>query len=266
MGVGVARAGLVTAAAALLLGACGGPAKQPTTTTTRPPTATVAPVPVGGPVPSGFDPLSFSAVSEDHYWVLGDAPCGTRRCPVIVRTTDGGATFVSVPSPAVAVPGDGSGTSSDPTLRFADDRDGYAFVIQTASLFSTHDGGATWRPVAVGDVLAFATGAGQVTVVTATCVATANPPCSGWALARSPVSSDAFTSAPLPFTPGAPNVDLQMHGADLWLIGAPSAVASAAHDVEARSSDAGRTFTVGDGPCGPDLGGRLAPTSGTDVW
>ena len=85
-------------------------------------------VPAGGTVPSGFDPVSFTAVSPSEYWLLGDAPCSNPVCTSIVRTTDGGSHFVGLPAPASPLlEGQGSSTGIN-TLRFADDLDGYAFA------------------------------------------------------------------------------------------------------------------------------------------
>ena len=43
-----------------------------------------------GAVPAGFQPVSFTAVSERDFWLLGTVPCHGGRCTAIVRTTDGG--------------------------------------------------------------------------------------------------------------------------------------------------------------------------------
>jgi photosystem II stability/assembly factor-like uncharacterized protein len=91
--------------------------------------------PDGGPVPTGFQPESFTAVSDDVWWVLGSAACASPPCTSIVRTADGGHSFVGIPAPR---------TSAVDQLRFANARDGYAYGTQ---LWSTHDGGASWTQV-----------------------------------------------------------------------------------------------------------------------
>jgi len=87
-----------------------------------------------GVVPSGFQPESFTAISELTWWLLGTAPCGSHTCTAIVRTTDGGSTFTRIPAPP---------TAAVQNLRFANARDGYAYG--GLQLWSTHSGGHTWK-------------------------------------------------------------------------------------------------------------------------
>jgi hypothetical protein len=200
-------------------------------------------------VPAAFEPVSFTAVSERDFWLLGTASCrGGRRCTAIVRTADGGRTFAAVRAPALPT----SGTT--PQLRFADRLDGFAFVPWSGLFYATHDGGASWRRLALGRVLGFATGAGNVYVVTSR------------RLEYSRVSADAWHSQPLPFASDGSPVALVAHGASLWLLGSRSSARPSPTDELARSTDAGRTFVTGAGPCVPGLGGELAPTSPRVVW
>ncbi len=94
-----------------------------------------------GAVPAGFQPQSFTAISEFTWWLLGTAPCGGHGCTAIVRTTDGGPQFTRIPAPP---------TSQVSELRFADDSNGYAFGGQ---LWSTHDGGRTWTQQRLGNTV-----------------------------------------------------------------------------------------------------------------
>jgi hypothetical protein len=249
-------------AAVLLMGAglgavltgCGGSHRVAARSTT----ATTATAPDRA-VPSGFVPLSFTAVSESDYWVLGSAPCASGPCTAIVRTTDGGGSFRSIPAPELAGLGAPGGEA---TLRYADHDDGFAFVTGAGGAFyATHDGGTTWHPLKLASLIAFATGGGYVYAVTAHC----RPDhCDRFRFERSPVSRDAWTSSAMPFTPDSAVLDLSAHGTSVWLLGSRQAVAQ--HDVLARSTDGGETFAVGDGPCFPDLGGVLAPSSAGVVW
>ena len=199
-------------------------------------------------MPAGFQPLSFTAVSRNDFWLLGTVPCGRRRCSAIVRTADGGRSFSAVHAPALPTSG------NTPVLRFADRLDGFAYVPWRGLFYSTHDGGASWRRLALGRLIAFATGAGVVHVATTR------------SLESSPVSTDSWRSRPLPFASDGSPLALAAHGAALWLLGSRPSKGPYSHDELARSNDAGRRFDVGAGPCVPGLGGELAPTSSRVVW
>ncbi|TMK71866.1 MAG: hypothetical protein E6G50_05005 [Actinobacteria bacterium] len=200
-------------------------------------------------LPPGFQPVSFTAVSERDFWLLGTAPCrGSQRCTAIVRTTDGGRSFDAVHAPALPP----SGTT--PELRFADRLDGFVFVPWRGPFYATHDGGASWRRLALGRVVGFATGAGTVFVVTSR------------SLEYSRVSANAWHAQPLPFSSDGSPLALAAHGASLWLLGTRPSAGPSPSDELARSNDAGRTFLTAAGPCVPGLGGELAPASTRVVW
>ncbi len=206
-----------------------------------------------------FDPVSFTAVSDTDYWVLGSASCRVGRCFAILRTTDGGRSFVSMSAPALRREG------TVPTLRFADRLDGFAFLPEAGGVFyATHDGGATWHKLALGTVLAFATGGGNAYTVTARC---SLQRCTRYRFERSPVTANAWRGAALPFVPSGSVLDLAAHGSSVWLLGTPvGGQRGSEKDVLARSTDDGRTFVTRHGPCVPGLGGELAPTSARAVW
>ncbi len=267
VGAAVLSAALALAAA---LSGCGGStakvASLPGTTvaTTAPSpvsTAATTTAPARTAVAAGFVPQSFTAVSEDDYWVLGTEPCDRGTCTAIARTTDGGGSFDAIAAPAL---GSAGGAGGEPTLRFADRSDGFAFVTGAGGAFyATHDGGSSWQRLQVGSLVAFATGGGDAYAVTARC-STAG--CGGFRFERSPISRDAWTSVPLPFAPDGSVLDLSAHGASVWLLGTPAGDGTTQHDLLARSTDGGRSFTVGAGPCYPGLGGGLAPSSAAVVW
>src|SRR5580692_12545384 len=99
--------------------------------------------PAAGPVPAGFQPDSFTFVSANDGWVLGTAPCTHKPCTSVVRTTNGGRSWVGIPAPLLGL----SSFEGQPGLdriRFADTRDGFAYGSQ---LWVTHNGGARWARV-----------------------------------------------------------------------------------------------------------------------
>lgn len=222
-------------------------ASTPTTTVTTPATTTSPTVPTK-PVPAGFQPLSFTAISSHEFWLLGATS--------IARTSNGGASFRAIPAPPLPPPGE-----TIPVLRFANSNDGFAYLPRVAGTFyATHDGGATWHSVPLGAVIAFATTGDYATAVTVRC--TANGDCGKERYERSPVSSDTWTSSAPPFAPSAPEADLAAHASTLWLL-APK---GKSHDEIARSTDAGATFSTTTGPCSSDLGGDLEPSSSVVLW
>ena len=74
---------------------------------------------------------------------------GCSSCALIVKTTDAGATWsplAAAPAPLDPSAGTSSKTKGVWGLRFADQDNGWLFG---SVLYSTHDGGATWSPVAI---------------------------------------------------------------------------------------------------------------------
>jgi photosystem II stability/assembly factor-like uncharacterized protein len=147
------------AASGLLLVAACGSNPQPSPTASAPlvtpggsplasPTSTATPasIPAGTPVPAGFVPQSVTFVSVQAGWVLGTAPCAAGSCLTLLRTVDGGHSWVAVPAPATAFSADvGSGHGAR-EVRFATPQDGWLFGPE---LWATHDGGATWSRVSL---------------------------------------------------------------------------------------------------------------------
>ena len=171
-----------------------------------------SPGPVGGPVPSGFAPQSFTAISGTSWWLLGSTSCSRPPCTFIVRTTDGGQTFVALP---------GWHTRDVSQVRFADSRNGFAYDPE---LWVTHDGGGQWRRELAG------VGVSEVAASGAWVYAIA-----GGRLERAPVASDRWS-----VLPGAGNAY-----AGLWVQGREVMLESTTGTAQKLmiSDDSGQTFT-----------------------
>jgi len=181
---------------------------------------TTAGSPAGGPVPAGLQVSSVTFASPDLGWALGTAPCTAAPCTSIVRTADGGLTWVGIPAPvAPLVPADigaqaeaGSGVGG---LRFADPLDGWAFG---PDLWATHDGGSSWRRLTIP-------GAASATVVALEASGGAVQAVlfdqSVVRIASSPVGSDNWRLSSVSVPIGAGPVaaaQLVLAGADGWLL------------------------------------------------
>jgi photosystem II stability/assembly factor-like uncharacterized protein len=211
------------------------------------------------PLPARFVAVSLSALDNRDFAVLGTVPCSGGRCYAIERTADGGRSFTRVAAPR-GLPTEGT----TPTLRFADARDGFVRVpFSWGAFWSTHDGGATWQRLRSPNVVAFTTAGRNVYAVTARCT---TQTCSGYHFAHGPASAARWRESPLPFVPDGPVIDVAVRGRTIWLLGTRARMRLPYHDVLARSTDGGRTFVTGDGPCTPGLGGDLEPSSARVVW
>ncbi len=117
-------------------------------------------------VPAGFRPASASFVSAASGFVLGGVGCtpGKACTARLVATADGGARWHVVKAPAVRL-SDLSAGGSVRSVVFASARVGWLYG---PGLWSTRDGGAHWRKLALGGaVTQMAASAGKVYAVVA---------------------------------------------------------------------------------------------------
>jgi hypothetical protein len=269
------RVGPVGALLAVSLGACASTAVTPSAspTATAPPTPVLTrppPAPTRTPAPtlpalSGFDPESFTAISESDFWVLGTAMCATDACPIdILHTTDSGRTFLRIPSPPTVIE---TNTLSAPgqrqvtDVRFADAVDGWAFG---SSLWSTHDGGATWHQIGAGSILSvlqLEPGAnGYVYAVVESCAVPSSATGCAFRVVRSQADSDMWSVISPPGNPaGRPQIGV--HADTVWVM-----YFNRSTGLEWTSHDDGELWVPGSMPCAPDLGGSFDPVSTSVIW
>jgi hypothetical protein len=155
-------------------------------------------------------------VSASDGWVLGTAPCAVQPCTSIVRTTDGGASWVGIPAPKFPLDPSSWQTGLN-YLRFANTLDGFAFGSQ---LWVTHDGGASWYEVSLpGRISDLETAAGVVYAAVA-------GQDGAITIYRSPASADAWSPVPgLPADVPDPGDTsplslgrITLHGSAAWII------------------------------------------------
>jgi photosystem II stability/assembly factor-like uncharacterized protein len=121
------------------------PSATPPASSGAPSTPAQGGLPDGGPVPSGFRAVDLTWVSNDMGFALGTAPCNTAPCTSIVRTVDGGKSWVGLPAPKAMLSQTDTCTGNCDQvthLRFANPEVGYAFSPN--ALFLTTDGGRHW--------------------------------------------------------------------------------------------------------------------------
>jgi hypothetical protein len=144
---------------------------------------------------SRFLAQSVSFVSQNDGFVMGVAPCPAGACLAIRHTVDRGLTWTPVGAPPATIAP--SGTDFVPLsvsgLHFADPVNGWAYGT---NLWSTHDGGASWREIQFGGpIVALASGAGTAYALVLVCSS-----CTGGApavaLYRSPAGEDGWAQVP----------------------------------------------------------------------
>ena len=247
-----------TPAATSLVGA-GPPLASPAEPAT--PSATPTPTPSAPLISSipGFQAGSVTFVSTQDGWVLGTVPCASGgSCLALARTQDGGTTW----TPAVAPPAGfllSSGGTGVSGIRFADQKDGWAFGTQ---LWATHDGGTTWTQVSLPGLSTEVSPPIQDLEASAGLVHAVYSTSGGFAIATSPVASNSWTASPatIPFGAGpVPIAQLVLQGSAGWALENDRTVAGGARLQ-------GGSWSSWTPPCGA-VGGpaALAGSSAQDV-
>lgn len=216
-------------------------------------TASTAPsLAPGGPVPAGFTATDFTSVSPGLGWVLGTAPCSTAPCTSIVRSSDGGKTWVGIPAPKAQLEEVGAtGCSSGACvrgIRFASPEIGY--VYGSTGLYLTKDGGQTWTKAA-GQ--ADAVEAGNGTVIRVSHDTQGCPPGCTFQISTAPIGSTAWQPSKVQGGTVMGNyVQLVRTGklAFIQIHANPAGGAEEAHSSLLTSTDNGQTWTAHTDPCG----------------
>jgi photosystem II stability/assembly factor-like uncharacterized protein len=232
------------------------PAPSRGTSAIKPPSTPVQVGPVGGPVPVGFHAVDLTWISTTQGWAIGTAPCANAPCTSMVRTRDGGASWVGIHAPAAELDQDhGCNGLCVKNVRFASALVGYAFG--TNALFMTTDGGDSWvRQSGGADALETSNGTAlRVTGQAPGCV----PGCT-YRVQRSDIGSSSWAAVAIPQIDAAGDgVTLVRSGhlAALEVIGNPAGGASNERSALLTSGDDGAHWLARGEPC-PQTGSSSA--------
>jgi photosystem II stability/assembly factor-like uncharacterized protein len=183
-------------------------------------------------------------------WLLGTYPCATGTCSAMMRSTDGGNTFVRVSYPSTSPPFEATGQS----FWFGNAEDGYLYVSSSSThgLYWTRNGGKSWRNIQPGGSRAWrdapvsgplaspiVTTDGRAYVLVLEGCSTDS--CKSVVLASSPVTSDTWTTKPVPVNEATSSAGLAAFGSKVWLIvtldgGSPAHVLVSENDGQSFST------------------------------
>ena len=224
--------------------------------------------PAGGPVPAGFRGYDLTWVSDQDGWALGTAPCGNPPCTSILRTTDGGRSWVGIPAPrAFLVQTDTCNSTCDRigNLRFANSLVGYAYSQD--SFFMTTDGGGSWHKQS-GYAYGLEVVAGSVLRISARSPVGGDctPPGCIFGIQRAAIGSDSWQDVSLPA--GGRDVGAQLAASGTTVVLATYAhVSGGAQDATSvlfTSRDGGSNWQKVGEPC-PQRNGVEVDTTGVTV-
>ncbi|MGH3744194.1 MAG: hypothetical protein ACRDTP_04980 [Mycobacteriales bacterium] len=207
-----------------------------------------------------FAPAAAWFATTSRGWAVGTVPChgGTTLCVTMVRTSDGGASWTSVPPPPFL---DLTDPYHQAVLRMTAGGDGLLTDGRPGDpLWSTHDAGATWtKATLTGAAPDAEVGAIALEGKTAYVVAGGR---TGRRVYTGPVDGATLraTGPALVGTDGA--VDLTTAGTRAWVLSSPGLPGQA--PTLWRTDDTS-TWTPVPTPCLAGATGRIAATSSTHV-
>lgn len=189
---------------------------SPSATGSASPTVTAPLQPAGGPVPDGFHAVDLTWITPDVGWALGAAPCQHAPCTSMVRTTDGGKTWVGVPAPTAELSqSDSCTTGCVSSIRFANAEVGYVFGH--TALYLTTDGGAHWNKQDGNGADGLEISDGNVLRIEATQPGGCPPGCA-YQLQRAKVGSGDWQDVSAPGLPTGAGAQLVRAGADVAIL------------------------------------------------
>jgi photosystem II stability/assembly factor-like uncharacterized protein len=226
------------------------PTGLPSAPTSAPSTTPSTPISLDTSTLHGVDILDLTFAGVDDGWALASANCvtGSGRCTALLRTTDG-KTWKSMPGAAFRVAG--VQNCADPcvtSIRFADDKTGYAFG--PTALFMTTDGGRNWTRQPGGAQFLETLDSNVVRVV-----ADSPSGCPGPCNVRvqtAAIGSTSWTTAQLrPGGVSASSLAFSRGGSDAYVLAEANPAGGASNETSTlyRSTDDGRTWKAAGEPC-----------------
>jgi photosystem II stability/assembly factor-like uncharacterized protein len=254
------------------LAGCTSSASRPTPSTAVRSTST--------PLTDSHPRASWTAVTgaSGTLWLLGEYLCSKGTCFAIMRSINAGSTFVRVGAPLAFLPPKKDETTGTygASFQFANAKDGYFYSFSPrARLYWTRDGGNTWRLVQPGGSLVWrdsglngplasgivTTDGRAYTLISEDC--SHGYYCKSLDLATSAVTSDTWTTVPLPVAAFNKSITMTALGREVWLVVTQGGGGNARLLV---SDDGGRRFSNLPSTGMIGLICRATPTSTTTLW